>query len=498
MLQNLTNFSNLIKLRRVKTTLEPADLIAVGTRDDRFGGDYKPTVITAEDFAAQISGLQTVSVDGVTIFGNGTPSFPLSALSSVKYSNVFFVDPIQGIDATAMSGDFTKPYLTIESALNAANATAPTLTNRALVYVRKGEIANFSGNAYNNVDVYCESGVVFNQYFFLTDMNIGSGVNFNWYGFAKWNLTMSSVAFRWQYASTGLVEGDSFVNTGAISLCYNVTIGTIDITYNFNSMESSQTIGNGYAFSWRNNVNGTLNVKKYIKSPHSQQEMRASHLGNVEINCPRNILTAANVYGGNFKQIAYVSASSLTSTLTFNGLLINETPTYLGGTSTMILYQGLGTVIVNGKIYAIQGMGIWNTGAGTIIAEGGIESNIQCFVSNGVGNIYIKRGLLALKSLGGSVQRLGYVGSTGNVWLTDVELNSDLVGECILQATVTSKVFMKNITCETAGVDFINASVAGTINQFTNCVSNKPLSANVVNELAQGLIVDALLKTPKF
>jgi hypothetical protein len=450
---------------------------------------------------AETANNPSVTTDGVTITGDGTPGNPLVAAaigSAVNYANVYFVDTLNGNDSTAVAGDFTKPYLSLGIAILSTALTPGTLTNRNLVWVRKGEYASVGNIApIDNCDVYCDAGVVFTGYFSLSDLYTGSAVNFNWYGFAKWNLSMSQVAFRWQYASNVLIEGDSFVNTGAISLAYNVTVGTSNITYNFNSMESTQTLGNGYAFSWRNNCNGTVNVKNYIKSPHSQQDIRASHSGNIQINCPRNILTDVNIYGGNFKQIAYVSSSSLTSTLTFNGLLINETVTYLVGISTMILYQGLGTVIVKDKIYANQGMGVWNTGAGTIIAEGGIESNIQCFVSNGVGTVYIKRGLLALKSLGGSVLRLGYVGA-GNVWLTDVELNSDLVGDCILQATNTSKVYMKNVTCETAGTDFIKASVAGTINQFTNCVSNKPLSANVTNELAQGLTIDALLKTPKY
>ncbi len=79
MLQNLTNFFNLIKGRKIKTTLKDNDLIAVGTRDNTWVGNYQPTAITYEDLAAQIGGLQTVAVDGTTIQGNGTPSNPLFA-----------------------------------------------------------------------------------------------------------------------------------------------------------------------------------------------------------------------------------------------------------------------------------------------------------------------------------------------------------------------------------------------------------------------------------
>jgi len=59
MLNNLTNFFNLIRGRKIKTTLADSDLIAIGVRDSRFDGNYQPSAIKYEDFAAP----QTVSVD---------------------------------------------------------------------------------------------------------------------------------------------------------------------------------------------------------------------------------------------------------------------------------------------------------------------------------------------------------------------------------------------------------------------------------------------------
>ena len=61
---------------------------------------------------------------------------------------------------------------------------------------------------------------------------------------------------------------------------------------------------------------------------------------------------------------------------------------------------------------------------------------------------------------------------------------------------------MLNVQSEGAlaavGLYFINAIDPGTLDQFTNCVSNLKLNPNVANQLAQGFIYDALLKTPKF
>lgn len=106
MLNNLTNIFNLLKTRMVKTVLEANDLLVVGTRDQKYGGDYKPTVIKFSDLQTQLNAgavesvtddgngvvsvdntdpsnpiieFDGVSVDGVTITGDGTSANPLEA-----------------------------------------------------------------------------------------------------------------------------------------------------------------------------------------------------------------------------------------------------------------------------------------------------------------------------------------------------------------------------------------------------------------------------------
>lgn len=107
MLNNLVNIFNLIKTRMVKTVLEASDLIVIGTRDQKYGGDYKPTVIKFSDLQAQLNAGEVqsvtddgsgvvyvdnadplnpiiefdgVNVDGVTIIGTGTSTNPLEAI----------------------------------------------------------------------------------------------------------------------------------------------------------------------------------------------------------------------------------------------------------------------------------------------------------------------------------------------------------------------------------------------------------------------------------
>jgi uncharacterized protein (TIGR02145 family) len=67
MLNNLTNFFNLIRGKRIKTELEPEDLIAIGTRQSKSKGDYKPTAIKFSELANQIGagGFSEVTVNGI-------------------------------------------------------------------------------------------------------------------------------------------------------------------------------------------------------------------------------------------------------------------------------------------------------------------------------------------------------------------------------------------------------------------------------------------------
>jgi hypothetical protein len=54
MLNNLTNFLNLIAKDRIKKKLELSDIIAIGTKQSSKLGDYKPTAIVYADLEAQL------------------------------------------------------------------------------------------------------------------------------------------------------------------------------------------------------------------------------------------------------------------------------------------------------------------------------------------------------------------------------------------------------------------------------------------------------------
>lgn len=97
MLNNLTNFLNLIAKDRIKKKLEPSDIIAIGTKQSSKLGDYKPTAIVYADLEAQL--LASVPA----------PALPVSQAATSIWANRFTpVGPITE-DIILPPGNFTYP-----------------------------------------------------------------------------------------------------------------------------------------------------------------------------------------------------------------------------------------------------------------------------------------------------------------------------------------------------------------------------------------------------
>ncbi len=66
MLRNITNFFNIIRNGRTKTTLDPTDMIPVGTRDAVNRSEYQDTAISFADLEAQVAVAGAQGPPGVT------------------------------------------------------------------------------------------------------------------------------------------------------------------------------------------------------------------------------------------------------------------------------------------------------------------------------------------------------------------------------------------------------------------------------------------------
>lgn len=146
MLNNLTNIFNLIKTRMVKTVLESDDLFVVGTRDGKYDGDYKPTVVPVSVVAAGIApylppastGLFTQTANGPTvtatttestIIGTGIGSLTIPA-NAFQVGDSFRVDVMGHI--SAKNNDTVRIRVKAGSILlgDTGVVTMPNITNK--------------------------------------------------------------------------------------------------------------------------------------------------------------------------------------------------------------------------------------------------------------------------------------------------------------------------------------------------------------------------------
>lgn len=88
MLNNLTNFFNLIASKKVKTVADPDDLITLGVRDPRTPGIYQPTVITVDNLIGHL-GCKIV-IEGTSGLANTDNSTEFT----VKYNSTAYNDSL--------------------------------------------------------------------------------------------------------------------------------------------------------------------------------------------------------------------------------------------------------------------------------------------------------------------------------------------------------------------------------------------------------------------
>jgi len=117
MLNNITNYTNLINHRKVRTLLEATDLFTVGVRDPNFYGNYQPALITTTDLVSSVASLlpPTTPTWG-SIVGNINTQGDLISLLNGKQNNIT-------LTTTGSSGAATL----IGSTLNIPNYAGSTL-----------------------------------------------------------------------------------------------------------------------------------------------------------------------------------------------------------------------------------------------------------------------------------------------------------------------------------------------------------------------------------
>lgn len=501
MLNNLTNFFNLITGRRIKRTLERTDLIPLGTRDSSFGGGYKPTGIQVGDFLDNI----TVATDGTTIIGDGSVDNPLIAVVAgipVTYSNVCFVDAINGVDGTGAINIFDKPFLTIGSARTAATGlTGINSANRALVYIRRGQYSNPVLTLTDNVDFYCESGVVFTGTVLIRDN--GVAVNSNVYGSLKIRSSGTTIPLAITGGSIVTFEFDSIsANSAAFELNCSSASNRLTITGNY---IFSNTAGQSFGCTVRGASNAVVTVRHSIEAIHSVIRTRF-FTGNLTFNCPSIRLVTGNITGGNFKDCLYISDNSSTGNITINGdLIVADTINYGGNGSAIKYADGAANVKVkiNGNINGgvIKGMNCAIGANGTFQVDGNITSNQFAVWAYGNGKFLFKNSVIFTNGLSHTGSAIACNG-IAEIYFKDCYMYNAVTDQPILEINgIACKVVLDGCQGRASGAGVgslsITTTVGGGLLYVNNSRFNKIINAALTDQyVPSGLIIDPNTQVP--
>ena len=473
MLNNLTNFFNLIKGRMIKTQLEDSDLIAIGTRQSLALGDYKPTAILFSDLKVQLAA---------------------SSAGAVNYSNVIFVDQLLGNNATGLIGRFDKPFATVGGASVQAATLTKTATAKALIYIRKGAYT-FNGNLQNYLDYYCEPGVVF------TGGSVSPGafgnVISNVFGYAVFQ-NNSGIDVR--TASTCIFEFDYMSTTGT-AVYVAPASGTATINVKANYIYSSALSG-GFGISLRNSTNATFNVARGIEAVHSTFAFRF-FTGTVEINS-NVFLGSGNTFGGNFKQALMFYDGSTSGTVTVNGNIINKDTVDYGGVGSLVtIFSGanpklkINGDIVGGPIKALDGNTQTNA---TVEVNGDLSSdNLYTVLAYGAGELLFKNSVI--KNSGINVASiLGAVNGTANIFFKDCYFyNGRTDSSLFVVNSTTCKLVLDGCGGTSPGTsgNSVYSSVGAVSIRANNSRFNKDKSSDITDAYSpSGLIFDTATLVP--
>lgn len=423
-----------------------------------------------------------------------------SSGGAVNYSNVLFVDLSFGNNVTALPGRFDLPYQSIGQATTIAASLGGSLTQRTLIYIRKGQYFG-SVNLTNWVDFYCEPGVVFNGSGSVRDL--GASVNSNFYGYAKF-VAKTSITLNITGNSTVNFQFDYIDNSSA--QCINVTPligGQSEVLIEGNKIFGT-TLGVGYAIALRRKANVTMNIKSWILAYHSVFDIRDNYDGVLTVNCPKIRLANDNIYGGNFKQAVICYSSTANARMTFNADFVNEGLSYLGGISGMITNWSStsGIIEVNGNIYAGETVGLYCSGnqvSGRMVINGNIISNIQPVYVASENSCYVKNGVISKPSTfaANTVRTI----QNAKLYMSNVQLyNAAPDIHLIKLDSTTSQLYLYNAIGEATGATALSIDCIGPVNiQCHGSRFNKDKGVNITDVLTpSGFIFDPILIVPKF
>ena len=488
MLNNLTNYPDLIRLKAIVDVPQDTDLITLGVRNPNYDGNYRPALNTYRDFADSILAQVPTPVPGLT---------------DVNAAYTLYVDLVYGNNTTAQVGSIAKPYRTIAAATAAAVALGSTIP--ILIYLRPGQYTE--GIVFrNNIYYYADKGVVFTSTSAsdtFSDPEAVSGL----FGYAQFTGTATillsagcKLTIEFDKTDNSTVNGFFQITNGNASYFPKINISC-------NSLKTTAANANGCRI--RGQVDINLNVKEFIRSPYSVIDVRGQgsvtgYTGKLNITCPTIVIEEGGQFGNNasFKQCLVVYAAAVTSIITITGDLYNEVTntTFIGSNSGCLIdWSGAAyTVRMNGNIYAGTQRAILNGGSIQFI-EGNISTTSIAATVNG-GNTQIKNSTIVR---GDGVDTNSIIGvAAANLYLNDCTIyNGDIAGgfNSISLSSASSRVYANNVFGQHAtAADFFMSGVAGSSAGMINVQATRANNSITSLYTATGFTQEANLRVPQY
>jgi hypothetical protein len=227
---DILNFISWIASKRRVVTSVPGDsLVPVGIRTETRDDKYTTVAIKASDIANQIGGLQTVTVDGVTITGNGTISNPLVA--SGGSGGHYIGELVGGGIVVALWKEGTAEKALIASLTNLSFGTQWALPTYQSTLIGPTAQSFSNGLSNTNAIIAQTTAPAANTYAAGLARLHSDGGNTDWYLPSNWELNMC-------YNSAAIV---------------NKVLGTDSFIGNANYWSSTENASNGaWTFNFTN------------------------------------------------------------------------------------------------------------------------------------------------------------------------------------------------------------------------------------------------------
>ena len=449
----------------------------------------------------------TSSLQGLVYTADYSSTFVSNSLVTKQYVDnnaggyqthlIAYVDVNKGSDVNGLLNRPNKPYQTISAAMIGLTASAYDATNRGLIHIRKGNYTE-AARLVDNVDYFCEQGVVFTQNGFSEI----AAVNSNIYGNASFIGTNSNlVPLTIGYGSTVKFEFDTIDNRTSFARIYgsgaNVTI----------SGKQVKTLSAaGYGLSVEGSANVNVNVTRQILGAYytirfSDDYSGTSYIRTPYIYCDGGIGLSAYVVPENVRALRIGSAATGTVYVYAN---VEDISTTFGGNYQSAIYAGSGTLVINGNIKSTRSHGLYTTGSttGRVTITGDIVASREAIYNGHVGmEVKVKNSMISTEGLGGNTQSI-YIAANNYTYIENSTIYNGLTGSCLIKADDwDSTIGLYNTSAYSPGIDgaFLTCSYVDYTIGFHNVRSNKDNLDNITDLFEpSGFIYDPYFFVPKF